>query len=63
MSSNQRLRPVRRQERIRTLWEVQKIKESVKNFENQSQKKEESFDMWILKGFMMVSQLSFTKLI
>ena len=54
MSSNQRLRPVRRQERIRTLWEVQKIKESVKNFENRSQKKEESFDMWILKGFLMV---------
>ena len=59
MSSNQRLRPFSRRERIRTLWEVQKIKESVKNFENQSQKKEESFDqagfdMWILKGFLMV---------
>ena len=43
--SNQRLRPVRRRE---------KIGKSVKDFENQSQKEENSFDMWILKDSLMV---------
>ena len=51
-SSNQR--PVRRREKNRTFWEFHMIKESVKNFENQSQKEEKSFDMWILKSFLMV---------
>ena len=35
------------------LWEVQKIKESVKKLENQSQKEKNSFDMWILKGLFL----------